>query len=235
MNVLTHATATASILVIEDNALLAAGVRSNLEFEGYAVRVAATGEEGLRLARAKRDALIVLDLMLPDLDGFRVLRELRERGVDTPVLILTARGDEADKVRGFRFGADDYVTKPFGLMEFLARVEALLRRQRVTTPAMVNEQLGPFTIDLALRTVQRDGLEIPLRPKEFDLLAALLRRDGHVASREELLKEVWGYGEAVVSRTVDTHMAELRRKLEADPALPRHLLTVRKTGYRIAR
>jgi DNA-binding response OmpR family regulator len=235
MNVLTHATATASILVIEDNALLAAGVRSNLEFEGYAVRVAATGEEGLRLARAKRDALIVLDLMLPDLDGFRVLRELRERGVDTPVLILTARGDEADKVRGFRFGADDYVTKPFGLMEFLARVEALLRRQRVTTPAVVNEQLGPFTIDLALRTVQRDGLEILLRPKEFDLLAALLRRDGHVASREELLKEVWGYGEAVVSRTVDTHMAELRRKLEADPALPRHLLTVRKTGYRIAR
>lgn len=235
MNVLTHATATASILVIEDNALLAAGVRSNLEFEGYAVRVAATGEEGLRLARAKRDALIVLDLMLPDLDGFRVLRELRERGVDTPVLILTARGDEADKVRGFRFGADDYVTKPFGLMEFLARVEALLRRQRVTTPAVVNEQLGPFTIDLALRTVQRDGLEILLRPKEFDLLAALLRRDGHVASREELLKEVWGYGEAVVSRTVDTHMAELRRKLEADPALPRHLLTVRRTGYRIAR
>lgn len=235
MNVLTHATRTASILVIEDNALLAAGVRSNLEFEGYAVRVAATGEEGLRLARAKRDALIVLDLMLPDLDGFRVLRELRERGVDTPVLILTARGDEADKVRGFRFGADDYVTKPFGLMEFLARVEALLRRQRVTTPAVVNEQLGPFAIDLALRTVQRDGLEILLRPKEFDLLAALLRRDGHVASREELLKEVWGYGEAVVSRTVDTHMAELRRKLEADPALPRHLLTVRKTGYRIAR
>src|SRR5262245_56560369 len=121
------------VLVIEDNALLAAGLRNNLEFEGYAAEVASTGREGLRLARQRNASLIVLDLMLPDMDGFRVLRELRDRGVDTPVLILTAMGEEADKVRGFRFGADDYVTKPFSLIELLARVSALLRRTRVAT------------------------------------------------------------------------------------------------------
>lgn len=225
---------TATVLVIEDNALLAAGVRSNLEFEGHRVLVAPTGEEGLRLASAEAPDCIVLDLMLPGMDGLSVLRTLRARGVDAPVLILTARGDEADKVRGLRDGADDYVTKPFGLLEFLARVEALLRRRRIV-PMPAVEQLGDLAIDLTLRTVHRDGAEVPLRPKEFDLLAALLRRIGQVVTRDVLLREVWGYDESVVSRTVDTHMAELRRKLEADPAEPRHLLTVRKTGYRLAR
>jgi DNA-binding response OmpR family regulator len=225
---------TATVLVIEDNALLAAGVRSNLEFEGHRVLVAQTGEAGLALASTESPDCIVLDLMLPGMDGLTVLRTLRARGVEAPVLILTARCDEADKVRGLRDGADDYVTKPFGLLEFLARVEALLRRRRSAPPAVV-EQLGDVTVDLTLRTVQRAGVEVPLRPKEFDLLAALLRRVGQVVTRDVLLREVWGYDESVVSRTVDTHMAELRRKLEADPAEPRHLLTVRKTGYRLAR
>lgn len=225
----------ASILVIEDNELLAAGVRSNLEYEGHRVQVATTGEEGLRMARQRAPDLIVLDLMLPDLDGFRVLQTLRARGIDTPVLILTARGDETDKVRGLRYGADDYVTKPFGLMEFLARVDALLRRSRPAATLPFSERIGDITIDLPNRAVQRGGEDVSLRPKEFDLLAALLRRDGLVATREELLREVWEYDESVMSRTVDTHMAELRRKLEADPAYPRHFLTVRKTGYRLAR
>ncbi|HEY0931657.1 MAG TPA: response regulator transcription factor, partial [Gemmatimonas sp.] len=218
---------------------LAAGVRSNLEFEGYQVSVAATGREGLRLAKSRAHALIVLDLMLPDIDGFRVLRELREQGVETPVLILTAMGDETDKVRGFRFGADDYVTKPFGLMEFLARVQALLRRSRSgrETPATPQEsayRFGDISIAFSTRSVALHGAPVVLRPREYDLLVALVRRDGAIASREELLREVWGYDDSVVSRTVDTHMAELRRKLEADPSEPRWLLTVRKTGYRIA-
>jgi DNA-binding response OmpR family regulator len=223
------------VLVIEDNALLAAGLRNNLEFEGYAAEVASTGREGLRLARQRTASLIVLDLMLPDMDGFRVLRELRDRGVDTPVLILTAMGEEADKVRGFRFGADDYVTKPFSLIELLARVSALLRRTRAASnTASPVRVFGDIHVNTSTREVLRDGEPVPLRPKEFDLLMALVHRDGAVASREELLQEVWGYDDSVFSRTVDTHIAELRRKLEGDPAAPQWLLTVRKAGYRLA-
>lgn len=230
------AATTASVLVVEDNALLAAGLRSNLEYEGFTVQVAATGRDGLRLAR-QGVALMVLDLMLPDMDGFRVLRELREQGIDTPVLILTALGDEADKVRGFRFGADDYVTKPFGLMEFVSRVHALLRRSRAARPSAPQASFGfgDVRVDLVAREVTRNGTPVLLRPKELDLLAALARHDGQLVSREALLREVWGYGDTVVSRTVDTHMAELRRKLEPDPADPQWLLTVRKAGYRLVR
>jgi DNA-binding response OmpR family regulator len=223
------------VLVIEDNALLAAGLRNNLEFEGYGAEVASTGREGLRLARQRTASLIVLDLMLPDMDGFRVLRELRDRGVDTPVLILTAMGEETDKVRGFRFGADDYVTKPFSLIELLARVSALLRRSRATAnSASPTRVFGDIQVNTSTREVLRGGVPVSLRPKEYDLLMALVQRDGAVASREDLLQEVWGYDDSVFSRTVDTHVAELRRKLEADPAAPQWLLTVRKAGYRLA-
>lgn len=227
---------TEAILVVEDNLPLATGIRSNLEYEGYAVTVAATGREGLRLAQQGNYALILLDLMLPDIDGFRVLREAREAGIDTPVLILTALGDEADKVRGFRFGADDYVTKPFGLMELLARVEALLRRARSAPPRSPPPvvRFGTVEVDCSARTVWRDGTVVALRPREFDLLLALIRREQRLVSRDVLLREVWGYGDDVQSRTVDTHMAELRRKLEQDPAAPQHLLTIRKAGYRLA-
>lgn len=224
-----------AVLLIEDNALLAAGLRNNLEYEGYTTTIASNGREGLRLARERTASLIVLDLMLPDMDGFRVLRELRERGVETPVLVLTALGEEADKVRGFRFGADDYVTKPFGLLELLARITALLRRSRPA--AAVGDAslrtMGEITINTSTRDVRRGGVPVSLRPKEFELLMALLRRDGAVVSRDELLQDVWGYDDSVVSRTVDTHIAELRRKLEDDPTVPRWLLTVRKAGYRL--
>jgi two-component system alkaline phosphatase synthesis response regulator PhoP len=230
------------ILLIEDNADLAFGLRNNLEIEGYAVEVAGDGATGLARARSLAPDLIILDLMLPppELDGYRVLRALRDgEGIATaiPVLILTARGEEADKVRGFRLGADDYVTKPFGVMELLARVDALLRRAARSSgtagPAGHPERFGAIAVDVATRTVTRHGSVVALAPKEFDLLFALLRRRGAVAPRLELLREVWGYGRDVVSRTVDTHMAELRRKLEDDPARPAHLLTVRKTGYRL--
>lgn len=223
------------ILVIEDNADLAFGLRNNLEIEGYEVRVAADGVSGLNEARSYGADLIILDLMLPGLDGYRVLKALRTEGVSAPVLILTARAEEADKVRGFRMGGDDYVTKPFGVMELLARVEALLRRagsgnKQADSP----ERLGDVEIDRASRSVTRAKAPVELTPMEFDLLVALVRRRGAVASRIDLLQEVWGYGTGVVSRTVDTHVAELRRKIEEDPARPRHILTVRKAGYRVA-
>src|SRR5213595_3685800 len=222
------------ILVIEDNPDLVYGLRNNLEIEGYEVEVAKDGARGLTRAKTARPDLIVLDLMLPGMDGFRVLRALREEGHGMPVLILTARGEEADKVRGLRLGADDYVTKPFGVLELLARVEALLRRSAPPGDgAGEPEQFGAVEVLPASRTVLRSGRPVALTPKEFDLLVALLRRDGAVVSRMELLTEVWGYSAAVLSRTVDTHVAELRRKLETDPAVPRHILTVRKAGYRL--
>ena len=227
----------ARILVIEDNVDLASGLRSNLELEGYDVTAVGDGVKGLAQARALEPDLIILDLMLPKLDGYRVLRTLRSDGHTMPVLVLTARGDEADKVRGFRWGADDYVTKPFGLMELLARVEALLRRARANgdmraAPA-APVRFGDVEVRPASHEVFRAGSPVTLRPKEFDLLMALIQRNGQVAARTELLHEVWGYDAEIVSRTVDTHMAELRRKLEHDPSAPRHFLTVRKTGYRL--
>ena len=228
------------ILVIEDNPDLAYGLRNNLEIEGYEVEVAKDGTKGLTRARAARPDLVVLDLMLPGMDGFRVLRALRDDGISMPVLILTARGEEADKVRGLRLGADDYVTKPFGVLELLARIEALLRRVSAPRknggpPGPTVEKFGEIEVLTPSRTVLRNGAPVSLTPKEFDLLMALLQRDGACITRSELLTEVWGYSAEVMSRTVDTHVAELRRKLEHDPANPKHIITVRKTGYRLAR
>lgn len=226
------------ILVVEDNENLAYGLSASLEFEGHEVEVAADGTHGLELARSMAPDLVVLDLMLPGLDGFRVLKSLREEGSRVPVLILTARGEEADKVRGFRLGADDYVTKPFGLLELIARVEALLRRAGYAAPTAADDEVdrfGEVEVRAAARSVLRAGQPVPLTPKELDLLLALLRREGGVASRLELLREVWGHRAAVMTRTVDMHVAELRRKLEENPAQPRHILTVWKTGYRLQR
>ena len=224
------------ILVVEDNRNLATGLRNNLEIEGHEVVIAADGPTGLELARSSEPDLIILDLMLPGMDGYRVLASLRDEGFDIPVLILSARGEEADKVLGFRLGADDYVAKPFGLLELLARVDALLRRASAAgaaTKLAAPVTFGDVHVDPRSHPVARAGSAVQLRPKEYDLLIALLQRRGQVASRTELLEEVWGYSGEVYSRTVDTHVAELRRKLEKNAAEPRHILTVRKTGYRI--
>ncbi|MGH7616437.1 MAG: response regulator transcription factor [Gemmatimonadaceae bacterium] len=224
------------ILIVEDNKNLATGLRNNLEIEGYDVHVASDGTSGLAQARALSPDLIVLDLMLPGMDGYRVLRTLRDEGLDTPVLILSARGEETDKVLGFHLGADDYVAKPFGLLELLARIDALLRRAangRSASKLSAPVTFGDVQVDPGTHTVRRRGAPVLLRPKEYDLLVALLERRGQVVSRAELLDEVWGYSGEVYSRTVDTHVAELRRKLEENAAEPRHILTVRKTGYRI--
>ncbi|HET9065277.1 MAG TPA: response regulator transcription factor [Gemmatimonadales bacterium] len=225
------------ILVVEDNSTLAEGLRLNLAHDGYDVRVEGTGEKGLNAVRGWEPDLMVLDLMLPGIEGIDVLRILREEGRDVPVLILSARGSEADRLRGFRHGADDYVVKPFSLPELLARVAAMLRRHAPNEdhhPTPDLWQFGSVTVDRATHEVTRNEEPVALRPKEFDLLVALLKREGRVATRAELLDEVWQYEADVMSRTVDVHILELRRKLEADPANPVHILTVRKTGYRLA-
>ena len=222
------------VLVIEDNLDLAYGLRNNLEIEGYQVGVAEDGSAGLTRATEWKPDLVILDLTLPGLDGFRVLKTLREGGARMPVLILTARDAEADKVRGLKLGADDYVTKPFGVLELLARVEALLRRGSPGPAGRATLRFGDVAIDTGTRVVERKGAPVSLAPKELDLLLALWARQGSVVSRAELMREVWGYQTDVLSRTVDTHVAELRRKLEDDPARPVHILTVRKSGYRLA-
>jgi two-component system, OmpR family, alkaline phosphatase synthesis response regulator PhoP len=225
------------ILIIEDAPDLADGLRANLEVEGYEVTVAHTGEEGLIAARRFDPDLVLLDVMLPGIDGYQVLARLRQASIETPVLILTARGEEVDKVRGFRTGADDYVTKPFGVLELLLRIKALLRRspgRSADTPTPARTiRVDDIEIDPDDRVVRRAGAEIPLTPKAFDLLVALIEKQGRVASRQELLHHVWGYADSVTTRTVDAHVAELRRKLEADPAEPRLILTVWKVGYRL--
>ncbi len=226
---------SARILVVEDNPDLAFGLRNNLEIEGYEVEVAQDGPRGLDRARDSQPDLVILDLMLPGLDGYRVLRTLRAEGFQQPVLILTARGEEADKVTGFRLGADDYVTKPFGVLELLARVQALLRRTARKEPlsAALRDRFGEIEVDRASHAVFRQGTAVSLAPLEYQLLIALFDRKGAVVSRHDLMREVWGHSATVVSRTVDTHILELRRKLESDPARPRHILTVRKAGYRL--
>lgn len=222
----------AKILIVEDNAQLAYGLRNNLEIDGHAVEVADNGLAGLEAARAHEPELVILDLMLPEMDGYRVLRTLREEGMDTPVLILSAKGTEADKVMGFRLGADDYVTKPFGVLELLARVTAILRRTHDGDEPIDVERFGDVEVRVAHRTVHKAGEEVQLTPKEFDLLLALVRRGGKVATRVALMRDVWGHRAAIASRTVDTHIAQLRRKLEDDPSDPQHILTVHRSGYR---
>jgi DNA-binding response OmpR family regulator len=227
------------VLVVEDERDLAALLAHNLRLEGLDVRVVEDGREALPAVRAWHPDLVVLDLMLPGMDGFEVLRGIRAHTASLPVLILSARGEQQDKVRGFRLDADQYVTKPFGLVELLERVHALLRREARTQAAAVAAAavvvFGDVTVDTASRTVRRAGEPVFLSPKAFDLLLALVRREGRVATRQELLREVWEYKALVLSRTVDSHIAELRRRIEADPANPRHIVTVHKSGYRFER
>ncbi len=227
-----------NVLIIEDNPDLAFGLVNNLEIEGHNVELVEDGALGLERARRSLPDLVILDLMLPGLNGYQVLKGLREAGLQTPVLILSARSEEADKLRGFRYGADDYVTKPFSLLEMLARIEALLRRAHppVGTAAPSEEFLrrfGEVVVDRTAHLVRKAGAEVQLSPKAYELLNTLLDLNGKVISRGELLRRVWGFRGTVMSRTVDTHILELRRKLEDDPANPRHILTVRKAGYRL--
>lgn len=219
------------VLVVEDNAELAEGIAYNLGLEGLDVRVAENGAAGLKAFRLWNPDVVILDLMLPDTDGYDVLREIRRAPRRVPVMILTARADESDKVRGFRLDADQYVIKPFGLLELIERVKSLLRRAADDNGG--EHRFGDIVVDTEAHTVTRRGEPVPLTPRAFELLVALIRREGAAVSRLELLREVWGHKSEVLTRTVDAHIAELRRKLEDDAAEPRHILTVWKVGYRL--
>ena len=228
---------SARILLVEDNEELGAGIRHNLELEGYEVAWAEKGTDALDKAREKEPDLLILDIMLPGMDGFQVLKTLREEGFDRPVLILTARSEEADKVRGFRLDADQYLTKPFGLLELLERVKALLRKGRMGSAEMGEDRarihrFSDVVVDPDARTVTKGGEEVSLTPRAYDLLLCLIRHEGKVMSRQDLLKKVWKHQAAVVTRTVDSHVSELRQKLEDDPSDPGHIHTVWKVGYR---
>jgi len=219
-----------TVLVVDDEPTLVAALKYNLEREGYRVLTAADGGAALDVARSRRPDLLVLDLMLPVMDGLEVCRALR-REMSVPILMLTAKGEEIDKVVGLEIGADDYVTKPFGMRELLARVRALLRRVEPTAETEVLAT-GDLEIDLKRREARRDGRPLELKPKELELLLYFVRNRGRAFTREQLLRDVWGYDFLGDSRTVDVHIRWLRQKIEAAPAKPVRLITVRGVGYR---
>jgi DNA-binding response OmpR family regulator len=224
-----------SILIIEDDPAIAKGLLHNLRFEGFSAHWAGDGERGLELAVDKRPDLILLDLMLPKQNGLEVLRELRRLENDTPVIVLTAKGEEADKVRGLELGADDYVTKPFSLKELLARIHAVLRRKRKFDKEMAQADFGEAQVDFTARTASFRGRPVELTAKEMELLRLFLSREGQALSRQEILNRVWGFDYFGTDRTVDNFITRLRQKFEADPERPRHFLTVRGLGYRFVR
>ncbi len=223
------------IVVIEDDPSILRGLQLNLGMEGYLVRSAADGETGLSLARSERPDLVVVDVMLPRMDGFAVVRELRKDDPELPVLILSAKGQETDKVAGLRLGADDYMVKPFGLKELLARIDALLRRRRSrgeTGPDRAVRRAGDVELDLDARKARVAGRELELTSREFDLLAFFITHADRVHSREQLMEAVWGSRYFGTARTVDNFVARLRQHIGDDADDPRHLETVRGVGYR---
>jgi len=220
------------LLVVEDDPAILRGLGDNLRLEAHEVATATDGESGLRMARDGDFDLVILDVMLPKLSGFDVCRRLRESGENVPILMLTARGEEADRVHGLDLGADDYLTKPFSLRELQARVRALLRR-RNPNPRLPDEAtFGDVVVDFLRFEAKRNGSPLKLTRKEFGTLRLLVGRAGEVVTREELLKEVWKYRGYPTTRTVDNHVASLRAKIEGDPGNPRYLLTVHGVGYK---
>jgi DNA-binding response OmpR family regulator len=220
------------VLVVEDDAAILRGLRDNLTAESYEVITAADGAEGYRLSQEKTPDLIILDLMLPKLSGYEICRKLRNEGSHVPILMLTARGDEADRILGLDLGADDYVSKPFSVRELLARVRALLRRSDPQKAPVDQLTFGDVVVDFPQFEARKKGQPVEMTPKEFGVLRYLAARAGKVVQRQELLEEVWGYENYPTTRTVDNHIASLRAKLEDDPAEPRHLLTVHGVGYK---
>ena len=225
-----------NVLVIEDERAIADAVALNLREEGYSVKTALRGDDGLRMASAEPYDLIVLDLMLPGIDGREVCKAVRKRS-QTPILMLTARGREMDKVLGLEIGADDYLTKPFGMLELIARVKALLRRSRVNIASTEPERdeeysAGTVTLNVSRHRVVADEEQIELRPKEFELLRVLISNRGRVMTRDRLLELVWGEDEFLDRGTLDVHIRWLRQKLEKEPSQPKRILTVRGVGYK---
>jgi DNA-binding response OmpR family regulator len=221
---------TETVLIVEDDPALLRGLKDNFTFKGYRVATATDGEAGYEAALTTRPDLIVLDIMMPKINGYEVCRLLRAEGLETPIIMLTAKGEESDVVLGLNIGADDYVTKPFSIKELLARAAALLRRRRTRQPERIC--FGPFALDTASHKLLREGREVDLTPKEFALLALLTGRPGLVLTRDAILRSVWGHDILVTGRSVDRCVATLRKKIETDPQNPIHIKTIREVGYR---
>jgi len=224
--------AAAKILVVEDEPNMVAGLRDNFEFEGYQVITARDGVEGLQRALDESPDLVVLDVMMPRMSGLEVCKQLRAKRGSIPIIMLTARGQEVDKVVGLELGADDYVTKPFSIRELLARVRAVLRRTSVVPKDQDRRSFGEVEVDLRKCRVLKSGKAIDISSKEFELLKYFIVHSGETLSRDRLLEDVWGYDNYPNTRTVDTHLVRLRQKLEPNPDQPQYFLTVHGTGYR---
>lgn len=220
------------VLIVEDEEAMAIALRDGFEYEGYEVVLARDGVAGLELARTARPDLMILDVMLPRLSGHDLCRELRKSGSALPIIMLTARGQEIDKVLGLKLGADDYVTKPFGLLELAARAEALLRRASGNVPGMEEFRFGDIVVHFGRAEARKGDTDLELTARELRLLRHFLENRGRVITREQLLDAVWDYEKAPFTRTVDMHVAKLRKKIEDDPARPRFLLTVHGIGYK---
>jgi DNA-binding response OmpR family regulator len=221
------------ILIIEDEKEMALGLKDNLEYEGHVVSISDNGHTGLLMAKENPPDLIILDIMLPRKSGFDVCKELRADKIGTPVIMLTARGEEADKVLGLELGADDYITKPFSVREFLARVKAVLRRYESRHENADDfYRIGRIWVDFKHYRAKDEQGDIELTHKEFEILKYFIKHDGQSISRDQLIEKVWGYEAYPTTRTVDNHIVKLRKKIEQDPAHPKHILTVHGIGYK---
>jgi DNA-binding response OmpR family regulator len=225
----------AHLLIIEDEPAMQLGLKDNLEMEGYRVDLAADGESGLKKIKEGAYDLVLLDVMLPKISGFDVCKNARAAGIRTPIVLLTARGEEIDKVLGLELGADDYITKPFGVRELLARIKAILRRSQAAQQEDAAPQvaIGRVTVNFNSFLATQDGAEIKLSHKEVEILAYLYKHRNAVVSRYDLLENVWGYEEQITTRTVDNFIARLRQKIETNPNAPRIILTVHGSGYKM--
>lgn len=220
------------VLIVEDDQAMAVALRDGFEYEGYSVQVARDGAAGLKVAFEKDLDLIILDVMLPKLSGFDVCKQLRSAGSSTPIIMLTARGQEIDKVVGLKIGADDYVTKPFSFMELMARVEALMRRTHRQVEMADDFCFGDVAVNFKKFEITKAGAPIEISPREFNILKYFIEHRGEVITRDQLLDSVWGYGSFPLTRTVDMHIAKLRQKVEETPGDPKHIITVHRVGYK---
>jgi len=220
------------VLIVEDDQAMAVALRDGFTYEGYAVHVARDGAAGLRMAEERSHDLLILDVMLPRMSGLDVCRQLRSAGNDTPIIMLTARGQEIDKVLGLKTGADDYVTKPFSFLELMARVEAVLRRTSKSPEAVEQVSFGDVEMNFKTFEASKDGRALDLSPREFKMLKHFVEHRGEVVTRDQLLDHVWGYEGLPLTRTVDMHIAKLRQKIEDTPSDPRHIITVHRVGYK---
>lgn len=230
---LAKTVAAVHVLVVEDEPQLRSMLVDNLEFEGYRVTAVASGEEALHAVGARHYALLLLDVMLPGMSGFEVCQQLRARELHMPIVVLTARTHEQDRIRGLDLGADDYVSKPFSVSELLARVRALVRRDKWHSPGNGEFAVGDVVVKPQQRLVLRKGRRVALSAREFELLRYLFAHRNEVVSREQLLRDVWGYSDLAVTRTVDNYVAKLRTHIEARPHEPRYLITVHGSGYQL--